>query len=656
MFSKNTLDSFANVIQLIEHLIGSVVGFPLEVHSMRGWVRGLFTSFRSSESITGLHVVLILILGLICYSNTFSVPFYFDDYKELVNDTGISGNNNPWTMLLHAGPRRVADFTFALNHKIHGLNVVGYHVTNLVIHLSAAVALYFFISAVLQALDLFCPRNASDSCVPYRATHRFIPLAASLLFVSHPLQTQAVTYIIQRYTSLAGFFYISTMLAYVKGRTRFELHGFNGAVAGWGLSGAVSALLGFYTKPSVYSIPLMLLMLEMCLFRGRYIKSILLIIGTTGTLLFGVKTLPLLLNGGTISELVYHLRDASSVDFFTSRTSYFLTQLRVIVTYLRLLIVPVGQRLEYDYPNFSTLLNIEVAASLTLHIILVALALGLYLRSRHLLTAASERHGHVLHLIVVGIGWFYIALSVTSSFIPIPDDIVEHRMYLPSAGLFIAFAALVQLITEKLKDGLRYQQPGLAILCLILALVTISRNHVWGDELRFWQNEVRLSPNKGRVHANLGYAYLRQGNDELALRNFVYALKLDPTLQEVWISLGSVLRGLGRYQSRFTTGEEYLTPERGIDYRYYKLFYSNTFNTMGLANEFIGQPEEALTWYNKSLALNPKSDIAWYNLGLLSFRLGITGQMNIALKKLKELDSDLSAALESRIKNEVEDG
>lgn len=123
-------------------------------------------------------------------------------------------------------------------------------------------------------------------------------------------------------------------------------------------------------------------------------------------------------------------------------------------------------------------------------------------------------------------------------------------------------------------------------------------------------------------------------------------LKLDPDMEDAWEMLGPVLQSLNRYEGRFTDTDKYLTTEGTLDYRYYIPFYSNVFNNMGLANEFIGQPTDALSWYRKSLSINPKLDLAWFNMGLLSLRMGNTQNATLAVAKLSELNSPLAAKLQ----------
>jgi tetratricopeptide (TPR) repeat protein len=265
--------------------------------------------------------------------------------------------------------------------------------------------------------------------------------------------------------------------------------------------------------------------------------------------------------------------------------------------------------------------------------------------SQHQLSSGDLRHGRPLRLISLGIAWFYIALIVESSFIPITDVIMEHRVYLPSAGFFIALAAVAQLASLKFQNGVRYKYFALTAVCLFFSLMTIERNRLWSDDVRFWQDAVEKSPRKGRVLSQLGCAYLNHGKPELAIPLFVNALKLDPKLSNTWMLLGSSLNGVNIYQGRFTSGKECLTPTGGVDYRWYSRLDSIELNNMGLANEFIGQPEEALTWYIQSVNMYPDFDLAWFNLGLLSVRFGHKGQSDDALLKLKSLNHGLADKL-----------
>lgn len=605
--------------------------------------------FCRPGTVTALHVCLIMLLGLLCYSNSFSVPFMFDDFASIIRNPDISGGRSLLDILTHGGSRRIADISFLFNYRLHGLQPAGYHVVNLAIHITAALVLYFLTVSLLDSLRLVYSSAESETTEAAPGMERFIPLAAALIFVSHPLQTQAVTYIVQRHTSLATLFYLLTVLAYLKCRICLEQNGLKPGVLLWGFIATAMSLLAFHTKQITFTIPLMIVMLELSLFRGRFFKRFLIVNGLIGGGLFLTLLLPALLSG-TVSDAMLDLRHATAEDLYFSRSSYFLTQIRVVATYLRLLVMPVQQNLDYDYPIFSSLLNAEVIASLVLHGTLLATAFLLYFRSHQQLRSADHRQGSCQRLISLGVAWFYIALIVESSFIPITDVIMEHRLYLPSAGFAIVLASLLRLLSRKFSCEQRFMWIALAVICIAFSLTTITRNRLWNDEVLFWQDAAGKSPRKGRVLSNLGVAHLKQKRFDTALRLFVAAIKLDPTLNTARISLGSSLKGMTLYQGRFTTGMEFMTPAGDIDWRWYRRFNSTGFNNMGLASEYLGQPEEALKWYVQSVSMTPDFDLGWFNLGLLSVRLGHNAQADAALLKLQGINPDLGQKLAGYIR------
>lgn len=618
---------------------------------MSFYVKAHEVRFRSPTVITSLHVCLIVLLGMVCYYTSLSVPFMFDDFISIVNNPDVIGGKSLWNILLHGGSRRIADISFAINYRFLGLQVVGFHATNIAIHLSVAIVLYFLSASLLDALQMVYPPGAPDTRVSVPVTKRFIPLATALVFVCHPLQTQAVTYLVQRHTSLATLFYLLALLSYIKGRMSLERNDPQSRVLLWFSILAVSALLALHTKQIAYSLPLMIIMLELGLFRGRQLKRSLIVVAATGIVLFLSILLPVLLNG-SLASVMFDLRHLTSEDLYLSRTSYFLTQSRVLVTYLRLLVLPVHQNLDYDYPIFASIWNAEVIASLFMHVILLTSAFVLYRRSENQLTLTNNPYGHIQRVIAIGIAWFYIGLIIESSFIPITDVIMEHRVYLPSVGFCLALAAFAQFSCSKFHIGVRFRWLALTAVCLIFSMATIARNRLWSDDMRFWQDVANKSPHKGRVTSNLGWAYLNHDKYEIALRLFVDAIRHDlRTDDNTWIMLNSALKGIKRYPGRFLTGEEYLTPAGKVDLRWYSRFNSIKFNNMGLALEYLGCPEEALKWYVESLNASPDFDLAWFNLGLLSARLGNTKQGNEAILKLETLNPGLANNLASYIRN-----
>lgn len=592
-----------------------------------------------------LHLGLIVLAGIAVYSNSFQVPFILDDNYSI----SYFGSSSIPDLLLHGSARRVADVTFALNSYVHGFWIPGYHITNLAIHLATAITLYIFVQAAIQSLRF--PDNAKEP----QFVDRFVPFATALLFVCHPVQTQAVTYIIQRYTSLATLFYLLAAVAFIRSRTAYELGHRQRTVWLWGCASLVATLLAVSCKQIACTLPLMLVVLEYILFRGRLLnRRFFIVCGSLAMLI------PLFLlyewQQGTLDDFLYDLRQATTDNQYMSRTSYFLTQTRVVVTYLRLLFLPINQNLIYDYPVYNSLFSAPVLASLALHCTLVISAIVLlYLSGQRNLPLPDRSDRVCLRLAALGIAWFYIALTVESSIVPIRDVIFEHRVYLPSAGFFLTITALTALAVRSHRSGGRIAWGMLALICLCLGSMTIARNHVWNDSLTLWQDTAQKSPNKGIVLANLASEYLQRSMPAQSLPLFSRAIEVNPNLDfRAKSGLGISLKSLNIYDSRFSTGQEYILPGGvlnggTLDYSKLSQWDSIIANNRGLAYEYLGEYEKAWNVYQNSVWINPAYDLAWYNLGLLSARLGEKEEFLKAIGKLRTLNPALAKALESRM-------
>lgn len=584
-----------------------------------------------------LHIALIVLAGIVVYSNTLHVPLVMDD-----EHISSFGQKSLLETLLHGGARRVADFTFVLGYQIHGLQVTGYHLVNLAIHLTSAVTLYFVIVSALASLRTSFPPSES-ALEESLFVDKFSPLVTALLFVTHPLQTQAVTYIIQRYTSLATFLYLLSVLFFLKGRLSYAK---SGASCRLWLLGAISLMAGTLAmgcKQIAATLPVMLVFLEIFLFRGRLLnRKFFFAFGAF--FIIGLIFVLIKWHDSSIHDLLYYLHQATSENTQISRTTYFLTQTRVVVTYLRLLLLPFDQSLVHDAPVY-TKLSLPVIVALGLHIFLGSIALFLFKRSRSNLLSDNWVKGLLQRMVSLGIIWFYTAMAVESSIFPIKDVIFEHRIYLPSVGFFITITAGMALAVRVSQLNFKATWGVIAVLCLVLGCLTVARNRVWNDTLTLYQDAASKAPDNVLAVANLGDEYLLRNMPGKALPYLLQAIELEPNLDgPSVVYLGEALRGLNLDDSRFTTGKEYVLPDGAVyDYR----FTGVAFNNMGLAYELLGYPEKALQSYRKAIRVLPGYDLAWYNLGLLSTRLGDKEQVAAALDKLKTLNPSLAGSLAS---------
>ncbi|MEW6674426.1 MAG: tetratricopeptide repeat protein, partial [Nitrospirota bacterium] len=455
----------------------------------------------------------------------------------------------------------------------------------------------------------------------------FISFASSLIFLTHPIQTQAVTYISQRYTSLATMFYLLSLLLYIKARTENK-------IAPYILS-IISAVAAMKTKEIAFTLPFAIVLFELLFLRAGYKERFKYLIPFGFTLL--IIPLSLLNVGQDTGDLMGDIEQASREAKHISRTSYLLTQFNVIVTYIRLLFLPINQNLDYDYPIYHSLFELPVFLSFLFLLLIFAFAV-------YLLYASRITH-HVLRLIAFGIFWFFLTLSVESSIIPIRDVIMEHRLYLPAFGFSILIATFLQDIfsDRKIKIFL------LSAIILVLSTSSYIRNEVWGSGISLWQDTVRKSPDKARPHTNLGVSYLEKGKVDLAFSEFKRAIEIDPRDANTHNNLGAIYESRGELEKAI---ESYKTA-LDINPR-----LAAAYNGMGVIYMRKGQYEEAIEHFNKAIKLKPAMVKAYNNLGKAYMAIGKMDKSFEALQKGLSIDSDkypelyLSLALNYKLRGD----
>jgi Flp pilus assembly protein TadD len=560
-------------------------------------------------------IFLVLLVGIIAYSNTFNVPFVLDDNSSIVNNIAVEKLSN----VFHAYKlgikfiqnRIFAYLTFAFNFELSGLDVTSYHVVNLVIHLVASVLVY-----VLLRLTFLTPYFASTgedgqskltrsgAGTSFLSPWYFIPLFSALLFVAHPVQTQAVTYIVQRIASMATMFYLLSMVLYVRARLCIDKNNVDAHHSGnrsfshiiYFTGSVLAAVVAMKTKEIAFTLPLAIVLYEIFFFRGSWRKRLLYLLPLLATLPIIPLTILGFLDVGVDEQAAMEWRPEQQeqlrVGTPLSRIDYLFTQFRVIVTYLRLMLLPVNQNLDYDYPVYKTFLNPEVFLSFTLLMVILGAGVYLFFITRRRPGAHDKEGRTTLRLVAYGILWFFLTLSIESSLVPIKDVIMEHRLYLPFFGAATAFATILYYLIEKIagKKKTTLLLLSMTVLVLALGVATYQRNHVWGTSLRLWQDIVSKSPNKARPVNNLGKALEEAGKRGEAFEAFSTAIKLDPA--------------------------------------YYKAYYN-------LADLYLvsDQPEKALPLLQVAIQLNPDFTEAYVSVGAAFMRAGKFREVTVFLQQ-----------------------
>lgn len=558
-----------------------------EFDSMRPKAKGrqvgtLSGKYRNiSGRLSGITGYVYFVLGLLCavvYGRTLSAPFYFDDYTFIVENpfiyslTGIFdkeliARTAADEVLKNSIPARpVAYLSFAINYAIHQTAVNGYHLVNIVIHLVNTCLVYAFI---LLAYRCYSMRD-SGSSVPAEGgcSAGWVAFFTAALYAVHPVMTSAVTYIIQRMASLATLFYLLTMVSYAccclsRGKA---------VRAKWYLLSIAACFAALKSKEIAFTLPLMLTVFDGIFCSGsireRFIKLAPFMLCAVAVFVIGGSGGPPLPIGSekpSIQQVVAFAAQSPgkylTTQFVTNSNAtsiismspleYLFTQFRVMVTYQRMLLVPVGLNLVHDYPFYRSISEPGVLLSLVFHLLILSSAVYLF----RLSSTSSARDVFMLRLAVFGIAWFYLSLAMESGIIPMDDLLLDHRMYLPAFGYFVTVVTLLHLAAQRCKSGDMPLNVLLAVVILVFATLTVLRNEQWRDPLVFWQDSLAKAPNILRIHAYIGNVYFDRGDMPQALQEYKRAFSGNYPFWQDHVALGGMFFEKGFYRDAV---DEYL--------------------------------------------------------------------------------------------------
>jgi len=457
-------------------------------------------------------ILLGLLLGLAAYASSFGGAFVFDDLQFLEHPH----LQDPWGMA-ESTSRPLHFLLLALNYRWWGEHPAGYHAVNLAVHLAAAFALFRIAGWILA-------REASPAPLRTRAQPAAFLIAA--IWMVHPLQTESVTYIYQRTESLMGMFLLWTVYASLRSfaaesaRNRWL----------WRSAAIVLCLLGTLSKEAMAIAPILVLCLDRAFASGSWRNAWRahagLYLGLAGTWL---------VSGALILTGRGFLFATGRVGFdgcpFSLREQL-LTQPGVILEYLRLCVWPDVLCLDRAWPATT---------------LVPAVAPGLVLLALLLLTLRGFWRNAAWSVPLV---WFFVTLAPTSSFLPMPDQMVEHRMYLPLAGVAGLAVAGCFLAWDPVRTRLRLGPwIGVAFACLVIALLatrTAQRNLDYHTPLALWEKNLALAPQSLRVRSNYAKALAEAGRPEQALPYFLQVYQADPTIPRIALNLGRCLLDLKR--------------------------------------------------------------------------------------------------------------
>ncbi|MBU0485646.1 MAG: tetratricopeptide repeat protein [Proteobacteria bacterium] len=558
-----------------------------------------------------LCLLLLVLTCLLVYANNYQGEFIFDDFVAIVDNPGVH-SLYPVAPLLKPPPntplsaRPVATISFALNYAVGGLDVRGYHLVNNLIHLLAGLALFGLIRATLL-LPRFSETHGSEA--------NTYGLAVALLWLVHPLNSEAVDYLSCRTELLVGLFYLATMF--------FAAMAFKAEwPRNWMVAAVAVCALGMGSKEVMVSAPLLVVLYDRLFAAGSF-----------GAALRQRRVFYLGLAATWLVVAFYQMDNprGDSVLFNTPGLSvldYFRTQLTVIVHYLRLCFWPNPLILDsQDWPIVR-----EFSAALILPLLLLAgfgfaIVLGFLRRSWWSILGA----------------WFFAILAPTSSFIPIVTEIVsERRMYLPLAALVVLVVftfdyAWRWVVGHVYSGGMAVRiVPALVLIAIVTLFgsMTYARNLDYRTKVTIWGDTVAKRPGNSRAQENLGKALMEEGRYPESVVHLREALRLYPIFRpkkdmaEIYSSLGAALSNIGNFQDASAMHRQALALRPNDAMLYYHLG-----NTYLRANDMI----KAAIAFRRSIDLAPDFSPAHGNLALILMQEGDEAGAEQHFQRLLEL-------------------
>jgi tetratricopeptide (TPR) repeat protein len=463
----------------------------------------IFPPGKTSRS-TLLAGGVIVLLALVVYWESFSVPFIFDDGPAIsINPTirhlwPLWGPLSPPVDGSGVTGRPLVNLSLAINYAFGGTSVRGYHLLNLSFHMLAGLTLFGLVRRTL-----LLPKLRQH----WGSGARPIALMVAALWTIHPLQTESVICIVQRTELLVGLFYLFTLYCFVRGVEAT-------APNIWFGCSVVACLLGMASKELMVTAPVIVLLYDRTFVSGdfrtawRQHRGLWLGLAATWVLLAFL----VIRMGGTRGS-------AAGLGLGIPWWAYSLKQCQAIVHYLQLAIWPHPLVLDYGASVIYRLGEVGPQA-----LLLLALVVG---------TLVALRRWPMIGFLGA---WFFVILAPSSSVVPlVAQTVAEHRMYLPLAAL-----VTLAVTTLYLTLGRRSLLVGLA-LTLGLGYATVRRGGDYRSDLSIWQDTVAKQPGNARAHTELGIALNRLNRKREALAQYQEAVRIDPTYALAQSNLGEAL-------------------------------------------------------------------------------------------------------------------
>ena len=531
------------------------------------------------------------------YANSLSGPFVYDDKDSIVNNLTL---RHLWPLPdvlaplrggLTVSGRPALNLSLALNFAAGGLDVRGYHVTNVLIHALACLTLFGLVRRTLAQPSL--RERFGEAAVP-------VAFTVAALWALHPLQTEAVTYIVQRAESLMGLFYLLTLYGFVRSVDA-------PAPGRWQVLSVAACLLGLATKENMVSAPVLVLLFDRVFVAGSFTAA-----WRRRRGYYAALAATWLLLAGLLASMGGSRGGSAGFGVDISWWNYVLTQFPALVHYLRLAVWPTPLVFEYGTFWIGRLADVWPQAC-----VVVALIAGTLF--------AWWRNPAVGFLGA----WFFAVLAPTSLVPGMTQRIVEHRIYLALAPVVVLIVATIHLC------GGRRGLTTLWALAVGLGALTFQRNADYRSEIALWGDTAAKRPDNAAAHGSLGAALAEAGRTAEAIREDETALRLGPNYVTIRVDLGTALIAAGRINEAIQHLQESLRQDPENAHGHLNL---------GVALDILKRSAEALAHYEAAVRSNPNFAQAHNNLGDALSRSGRNAEGIAHLQEALRLQPGFVAA------------
>ncbi|MDD5116600.1 MAG: tetratricopeptide repeat protein [Candidatus Omnitrophica bacterium] len=555
-----------------------------------------------------IPVILIILSGFFIYANSLTGDFIWDDEAFIINNSYIKDWSKTGLVFTRdSGEGACTELNFyrpiqllscMADYSLWGLNPFGYHLTCVMLHILVALAFYGLIRLLF-----------ADTTLAF---------FSAMLFLAHPVNTEAVSYISGRSDLLSALFLLLCLIFYVRAARQPKLS--------YLLFIFFSCLLAFLSKENALIIVSVILLYH-CIFRVRIRRGVFFWPAAVSLLYMLARAVNLrsfFLGGDTVLRRI--------PGFFAA-----------IAGYLRILFLPLNLHMDYGNRVFP-FSHPQVLCGAAVFLLLVFFALKVREKDR---------------LLSFGLLWFIIALLPANSIYPVNSFyMAEHWLYLPALGFFLILAR--QIVSLYRKRGLRACAAAVfAFLLCAYSYLTVRQNGYWESEEKLYGRVMEFNPGSYMAHNNLGNMYMREGDTEGAEREFLLAVKYNPDFLPAYCKALGIIYEKGEPDARDRASLESMEANPACARAYYKLGnsyydrndkeksislmrraveldpgYFEAYNNLASSYAETGDTEEAVRLWEEAVRIKPEFAAAHFNLSVYYFQLK---QYDLAIEHCDEV-------------------